>query len=235
LRTHLDGTDPDEAYSIIPYEKGALFLLALEQATGRAAFDRFLRGYIERFRFGALSTEEFVDFASAELAGAFEQVNLQRWLYAPGLPTEAPTPRSSRLEAIQQLHGAVPSDAQAQAWSATEWQLYIESIPAEAGPDDLAEVDRRFQLTASRNDDVAEKWLTLAVRTGYQAALPRVEEMLGRVGRMKYLRPLYRELAQRPETRPLAEAWFAQFAPRYHPIARHVVTGVLSAASSSPS
>jgi hypothetical protein len=47
---------------------------------------------------------------------------------------------------------------------------------------------------------------------------------------MKYLRPLYRALAERPESRGLAREWFARFEPRYHPIAREVVQHVLALA-----
>jgi aminopeptidase N len=42
LRTRLAGVDPDEAFSKVPYEKGYLFLRALEEAVGRAAFDAFV-------------------------------------------------------------------------------------------------------------------------------------------------------------------------------------------------
>ena len=35
LRTRLDGVDPDEAFSVVPYEKGYLLLRALEDAAGR--------------------------------------------------------------------------------------------------------------------------------------------------------------------------------------------------------
>ncbi len=38
LRTHLDGVDPDEAFSLVPYEKGFLFLKTLEAAAGRSAW-----------------------------------------------------------------------------------------------------------------------------------------------------------------------------------------------------
>ena len=37
LRTHLDGVDPDEVLSRVPYEKGYLFLCAIEAAVGRDA------------------------------------------------------------------------------------------------------------------------------------------------------------------------------------------------------
>src|SRR5690606_1448610 len=59
LRTHLAGVDPDDAYSRVPYEKGYLFLCELEAAAGRDAFTRWLRSYLDAFRFGAVTTEDF--------------------------------------------------------------------------------------------------------------------------------------------------------------------------------
>jgi len=93
----------------------------------------------------------------------------------------------------------------------------------------LAELDRRFVLTASRNFDVLEKWLTLGIRSGYQPALARAEQVLGSIGRMKYLRPLYAALARHDPA--MAERWFARHAAKYHPIARQVVAGVLNVAA----
>jgi hypothetical protein len=61
--------------------------------------------------------------------------------------------------------------------------------------------------------------------------VPRVEEVLGSVGRMKYLRPLYAALVEDPRTRPVAERTFAAVKARYHPIARQVVEGVLRSPS----
>jgi leukotriene-A4 hydrolase len=94
----------------------------------------------------------------------------------------------------------------------------------------VAALDARFQLTQSRNYDVLEKWLTRAIGVGHAPGLVRAEEVLASVGRMKYLRPLYRALAERSESRDLAHEWFARFEPRYHPIARDVVRHVLAVA-----
>src|SRR5262249_28224179 len=54
LRTHLDGVDPDEAFSTVPYEKGYLFLRALEEAVGRPTWDGFVRAYVRTFRFRSI-------------------------------------------------------------------------------------------------------------------------------------------------------------------------------------
>jgi len=229
LRTELAGIDPDDAYTIVPYEKGALLLRALEEAVGRPVFDAFIAAYIDRFRFGVLTTEEFVDFLGQHLdRAAIGRVGLERWLYEPGVPADAPQARSARLEAIAALGGRPPADDQAAAWSATEWQLYIESIETPAPSALLEGLDERFKLTQRENYDILEQWLVVGIDSGYAPAVARVQDVLGRIGRMKYLRPWYRALAQRAETRGVADSLFERYAATYHPIARQVVADVLA-------
>ncbi len=231
LRTRLAGVDPDLAYSIVPYEKGALFLWTLERAVGRAAFDGFIRQYIERFRFQAVTTEDFVALTDELLPGVLARVDAPRWLLEPGVPDTAPRAQSNRLHTIERLpRDLPPPDEIAATWRPVEWQLYLEGLSPSLSADVLAALDARFQLTRSTNHDTLEKWLTLAIGAGYAPGVARAEEVLGAVGRMKYLRPLYRALAERADSRALARAWFTRFAPRYHPIAREVVEHVLALA-----
>jgi hypothetical protein len=123
------------------------------------------------------------------------------------------------------LDGQPPADGLARAWSATEWQIYLDGLAPSAHVEVLESLDRRFKLTQSLNYDVLEKWLTLAIRSGYQPALARVDEVLGSIGRMKYLRPLYRALNERDPV--YANALFQRNAAQYHPIARQVIEGLL--------
>jgi len=74
-------------------------------------------------------------------------------------------------------------------------------------------------------------WLVLALRSGYHEVVPRVEEVLGAVGRMKFLRPLYTALAADERTRPVAVKAFERLRAGYHPIARQVVESVLRQAT----
>ncbi|CAN5303035.1 M1 family metallopeptidase [soil metagenome] len=228
LRTHLEGIDPDECYSLIPYEKGYLFLTAIEAAVGRPAFVAWLRTYLETFRFGAITTEDFVQHIERGLPGALAQVNAPAWLDGEGLPANAVTAKSSRLAAIEAL-GTQPPPAD-NKWSATEWALYLENLPrppAVALPEaTLRALDAQFHLTESGNYDVLVPWLTLALKSGYLAVLPRVERVVAEVGRMKYLRPLYTALAAEPATRDRGNALFDELRAGYHPIARQMVEGV---------
>jgi hypothetical protein len=51
--------------------------------------------------------------------------------------------------------------------------------------------------------------------------------VLLRVGRMKYLRPLYKALGATAATRDLARSIFAEASPGYHSLSRRVVQGVI--------
>ncbi|NTX59779.1 M1 family metallopeptidase [Myxococcus sp. CA051A] len=230
LRTHLTGVDPDEAFSQIPYEKGYLFLRAMEDAVGREAFDGFLRRYLATYRFRALTTEEFIAFTERELPGVLAKVDAEAYLQRPGVPASAPSPRSSRLEALQRARGTVPSVEAAKDWTPAEWQLFLEWMPSDAPKDLFRQLDERFAFTRSRNSEVLVAWLVAALRAGWEPAVGRTEAFLGEVGRMKYLKPLYGVLAASREHRALARSLFKQYGERYHPIARQGVELILSRA-----
>ena len=232
LRTHLDGVDPDEVFSSIPYEKGALLVTALEQAAGEAAFLGFVREYMRHFRFSSITTEQFCAFAERRLPGLLAQVDAQAWLDQPGIPAGAPAFRSAELDAITALaggwaKGARPDAAQVQAWSPSGLLVYLQTLPRTLGQEDCAWLDRELGLSGRGNYEILVEWLCLAGAAGYQPAFGRIREVLGRVGRMKYLRPLYAALGRRPETRALAREVFAAAAPGYHTLSRRVVEEIL--------
>jgi hypothetical protein len=223
LRGQLDGIDPDHAFSIVPYEKGYLLLVALEQQVGRERWDEFLRRYMQEFRFQALTTEQWLEFLERELPGAAEGADATAYLHRPGLPVSAPVVRSERLERVLALPPSVPLAREGARLSPLEWRLYLDSMPRPTSLETCAALDDRFALSQSKNAEILCSWLRLALASGYDPVLPRVEAFLGAVGRMKYLKPLYRALLARPATRELARRVFARHRASYHPIARHVV------------
>ena len=69
LYVDLTGRDPDDGFTDVPYEKGALFLLHLEQTFGRERFDQFLRSYFDHFAFQSITTEQFLELPENEFVG----------------------------------------------------------------------------------------------------------------------------------------------------------------------
>jgi aminopeptidase N len=233
LRTHLHGMHPDEAFSQVPYEKGYLFLRALEDAVGRPAFDDFLRRYLQAHRFQALTTEQFLAFVEQHLPGALAKVDAEAYVSKPGIPAGAPVPRSERLERMERLgraKGKVPSAEEVKEWTPAEWQLFIEWLPQGTSRDVFRQLDERFQLTKSQNSEVLVSWLAAALKAGWEPALNRTESLLGEVGRMKYLKPLYGALVATPEGKGLARNLFKRYGSHYHPIAQAAVEAILNRA-----
>jgi leukotriene-A4 hydrolase len=231
LRTTLTGVDPDEAFSVIPYEKGYLFLKTLEATLGRERFDALLKTWLSEHRFGAVTTDDFLTLLERLEPGLAKRVDADAWIDAPGIPEQHWKPDSPRLERVRELAGRLPSVDEARRFTPTEWQLFLEATPSPISVETSRALDTAFDLTASRNPEVLVAWLTLATESGDAAVLARVEEVLGKFGRLKYLKPLYRALLARPETKPLAREVFDRERPRYHPIAQQVVLGLLDAAN----
>lgn len=232
LRTHLEGVDPDDAFSSIPYEKGARFVATLENAVGEARFAEYLHTYMQRFRFTSITTEMFCAFTEEHFPGLLAQVGADAWLNAPGMPAQAPVFRSRPLEELTALaagwaQGLRPSADQLQAWNASELLIYLQNLPRTLSPEDCVWLDSRLALTERGNFEILVEWLVIAVASEYSPACMRVREVLSRVGRMKYLRPLYTALGHTAATRILAREIFAQAAPGYHSLSRRVVQGVM--------
>ncbi|MCB1184269.1 M1 family metallopeptidase [bacterium] len=234
LKTDGEGVDPDEFYSQVPYEKGFLFVSLLEQTVGRGKFDAFVKKYIKHFSFTSITTADFEAFLAAELPGVAEQVGAERWIHQPGLPDNAPSFTSARLEKLQGLarswsDGGRPDAAEAKGWTPEDWQIFLQALPRTLPAADCAWLDGNFDLTAAGNAEILCNWLVIAAGSGYEPAFGRIRTFLGEVGRMKYLKPLYTALHGNGATRALAAEIFAASGGGYHPIARGGIERVLAA------
>jgi hypothetical protein len=232
LRTELQGVDPDEVFSSIPYEKGSRLFALIEQTVGRPRFDRFMREYMERYRFTSITTEEFIQFLESKLPGTAEQVGAKRWLYETGIPENAPVFSSPSLDAIESLaagwaDGKRPTAEQIASWNPSEMLIYLQNLPRELDQASCKWLDANLELMQRGNYEILVEWLTIAAGSDYEPAFERIREVLMRVGRMKYLRPLYLALGKHERTRALGREIFAAASPTYHGLSRRVVQGVL--------
>jgi leukotriene-A4 hydrolase len=98
LQLSLDGIDPDEALSLVPYEKGYLMLRALEDAIGADAFGALVRAYVERFADRSITSADFVAFAR-ERAPDFAFADWLNQSGVPGMPAAAPAEAPAAEEA----------------------------------------------------------------------------------------------------------------------------------------
>jgi leukotriene-A4 hydrolase len=232
LRTDLQGIDPDDAFSSIPYEKGSRFVCVLERHVGRERFNQFMKKYIASFRFTSITTEEFIDFLEQELPGTADAVQANSWLYETGMPSNAPVFQSERLDELTTIaaafaKGTRPLPEQTSTWNPDELLVFLQRLPRELDTSSLAWMDQTFQLTQRGNYEILVEWLAIAAGSEYQPVLNRVQEVLLEVGRMKYLRPLYAALGRHASTRALAKEIYAKGKAGYHSLSRRVVESTM--------
>lgn len=237
LHVDLKGRDPDAGFTDVPYEKGALFLRHLEETFGRARFDRFLRSYFDHFAFQSITTEEFLDYLKKNLLNRYPQlatrIPVAQWIKEPGIPASAPKPASPAFSRVEDqgrlwLRGEIPaSGIQAAKWTTQEWLHFLKSLPQELDRKKMEELDQAFHLTRSGNSEIAFQWLMMSIRNRYEPAYPRLEEFLTSIGRRKFIKPLYEELARTPGGKERALAVYRRARPTYHPIAVASIDEVL--------
>jgi len=215
LRNHLQGVDPDEAYSTVPYEKGYLLLRKLEETAGRAAWDDFLRAYLGAFRFQSIVTQQFLDFLESRLPGLAARAGALEFIDAPGLPAGAPEPRSPRLDQLR--------DGSVEPANPTELLVYLQSLAPDAAR--LRELDVRWALSSRRSLELRHTFVLAQLRAGVEGAVEAARRILLETGRMRYLRPIYTELLR--ADRRAAERIYQEARGGYHHIARAVVEGLL--------
>ena len=228
LAIDLRGRNPDDVFSNIPYEKGALFLREIEHKIGRDNFDKFLLEYFAAFTFKSITTDEFINYLDQTLlvtyADKLDRDRIQEWIFSPVIPAGAPVPQSDAFSKVDNERNAWLEGKKAAAnivtssWTVHEWLYFLNNMPNVLSAEQLAELDLAFALTASKNNEIAHSWLMIAVYNEYKPAYDRLYNYLVSIGRNKLVKPLYRELAKTPEGKAFAKKAFEEAKPGYHPL-----------------
>jgi aminopeptidase N len=224
--TRLHGK-PGGTFGELDYSKGSTFLRTIEQSVGRPRWDAYLRSYFDRHAFQPQTTAGFLADLRAHLikgdAALEAKLQLDRWAYEPGLPSNAVHVRSATLAKIDATlvrvnAGAAIASLDTKRWSTQEWLRFLNGLPRTQSPARLAELDRTLNLSATSNAYVRSAWLVLAIANRYDPAVPSIADYLPRVGRGLLIFPIYRALkAQGDWGMAIALRDYARAREGYHP------------------
>ncbi|QUN07284.1 M1 family metallopeptidase [Shewanella yunxiaonensis] len=237
LHPDLKGLDPDTSFSDIPYTKGQLFLVYLEQKFGRKHFDAFVKQYFAHFAFQSIDTETFENYLEQHLLsvypGTVAKEEIDTWLYGEGMPASTPIPTSDSFKPVEAARTAWLAGSKklnqlsTKDWNAQQWLHFLNQMPAKASANALSlaqlqQLDQQFDFSHTGNDEIAFSWFSLALDYGDYAVKPALGEYLNRIGRLRLVKPLYEKLAASPE-----KAWgkqiFEQAKAAYHPLTISVI------------
>lgn len=235
LKLALDGKDPDDGMSDVAYTKGAFFLKTLEHEAGRERFDDFLRQYFNEFKFGTITTEKFVDYLNEHLLEKYDiDFNAEEWIYGEGVPSNCVKITSERFESIQGLAqeikngGSLPSELKRSDKITQEWLAFIREFGGELDIESMKMIDEQLHFRDSDNAEIMTEWFVLGVQNDYKDIRPDLEKLLVKVGRRKFLEPLYEVLANHSEeSLEWGREVYISARPHYHAISYNTIDKIL--------
>lgn len=237
LVVDLKGRDPDAGLSGVPYDKGQWLLRTMEKRLGREVFDPMLRAWFDAHAFQSVNTDTFLAFFGPRVFdkpdSRFTRAEVLEWLNQPGVPASAPMPAAPWFDVVDAaradfLAGKRPAAAlEAKGWITQQWLHFLNELPADLKADRLAELDAAYNLSQTKNAEIAMRWFLAGIRANYEPIREPLRAHLIGIGRRKLMMPLWAELAKTPEGKRWATEVYAVARPGYHPIAQASVDEVL--------
>lgn len=236
LSLDLANRDPDEGVGDVAYEKGYFFLRRIEESVGRDTFDNFLKNYFTTYAFQSMTGKGFLDLLRRDLLTTPElekQVNVQAWVYGPGIPANCPLPQSDAFVMVEeQLHawteGKNAGELETTGWVTQQWLHFLRKLPASIPASRLDDLDGKFKFTQSGNSEILCEWFQRCIENNYRKSYPAIEKYLKEIGRRKLVKPLYTKLAETKEGLDWARSVYKLARPGYHSVTASTVDQILT-------
>lgn len=250
----LTGVHPDDAYSVIPYEKGHAFLFYLETLLGGpGALDSFLKSYVQKYKYRTINSVEwkefFLEYFNKEVSeGVLDEVEWDKWFYDPGMPPCTPKYDTSVTDASAELAEKWAnaelstedlsqfSEDDLKDMSSKTVQHFLNQLleKSNLSVEKLQAMDQKYGLGKRENAEIKFRWLKLCLVCKDKAAFPVVTDFVTKQGRMKYVRPLYKALYGCDEDgKRLAVSTFVANKQFYHSVAAGLLEKDLALSESS--
>jgi aminopeptidase N len=228
---------PDGGLGGVIYDKGALFMRTVETIVGRPRFDAWLRQWFDNHAFQPATSAMILADMKTNLVGndplLADRLMLDDWIYQPGLPANAVRPDPAAFAEVDAAAatyangGTIPA-AGWNGWTTAERQRFMSKVPERRTAKQLAALDDALALSQSGNDEVLFLWLQLALGNRYDPAVPTAEQFLTRVGRRKFVSPLFETLmGEGAWGQPIARRIYTKTRPGYHAVTTGTVDKIV--------
>jgi leukotriene-A4 hydrolase len=236
LKLELTDRDPDDGMTSIAYDKGYYFLRTLEENVGREKFDEFLKGHFQSNTFSTISTERFLENLKADLLNGSEEkyaeLKIKQWVYEPGIPSNVVKVESPLFAQVEEQLSKFIETNDVNAidtanWTTHQWLHFLRNMPTEVNIEQMQALDSKFGFTNTGNSEIAAVWFVMAIENGYEPANQAIEEFLIRVGRRKFLAPIYGAMVKADLTLERPRAIYEKARANYHSVSTNTLDAML--------
>ena len=148
----------------------------MESVVGREKFDAFIRAYFDSHAFQSITTDDFVKYFNENLIKGdkvlAEKIKMEDWVFKADVPaniTPAISPDFNRIDSIQKTWRQTGIKGLSQKIKSTnEKQHFIDHLPNDITPEEMAALDREFEFTEKGNFVIK----SAMVCPFYQAPIP---------------------------------------------------------------
>lgn len=224
LRLRLEGRDPDDGMTDVAYERGAMVIKEMEVAWGRTAFDPFILEYFKAYRFKGITTDEFIRFAEDYRKRTdLKEIPLREMIGAVGRPKPSFKIVSGSLISVEKarvafLTGRDIKEFGSGNWNPQQLQYFLRILKEPLSPEQIIQLEKTLKPGASNNAEINFEWFILCIRNGHTAIRPQLDAFLAKVGRRKFILPLYRELFSNDQWAGWGRERYDRYRHRYHAI-----------------
>ncbi|KAK3050642.1 Leucyl aminopeptidase yscIV [Extremus antarcticus] len=242
----LKGKDPDDAFSSIPYEKGFTFLYHLEKLLGMEKWDKFIPHYFTEYKERSVDSYEFkatlLSFfeSDSEASKKLNDIDWDTWFYKPGFPPKPDfdTTLADQCYALADKWETLSSDsdfnftpsaADIKDFTSNQSVVFLERVQTfgHSLSDKLVkQMGDVYGFAGSKNIELVSRYYTIGLQAQTKAVYQPAADLLGKVGRMKFVRPIFRELMICDLE--LAKKTLEKNRDFYHPICRGMMEKMLA-------
>ena len=224
-----------------------------ELVGGSAVFEPFLKKYFQTFAYKSLDSDQFKQFFTDYFRDktGVDCVDWNTWFYSPGMPPYKPTLDTSLADQcwtegqkwldldsgkVESLENSLLLNIVCQIsecdisqdapdMSPTQIQEFLSFIIQKQSlkSQTLEKLDSVYKFSSSTNCDILCLFLRLGLRSKWEPGVDLTFQFLKTMGRLKYVRPLYRDLSKWEEKKELTVKFFQE---NKHLLMSSVVDGV---------
>lgn len=198
---------------------------------GPTVFEPFLKFYLNKYKYKSIVTDNFRSTLYAYFQEKYDdelsKVDWDLWLYGEGMPPIIP-PYNTKLADISHEHAKLWQDNKLSVIRASELltnanaldsnqkiELLSTLVNAEENAVDLSTdwidlLENTYHLNNTKNSEIRFRFLRLCIRARCALRMPEIFAFANSNFRMKFVRPVYRDLSKWPEQKAAAIANFEQ-------------------------
>ncbi|XP_054083088.1 leukotriene A-4 hydrolase isoform X1 [Zeugodacus cucurbitae] len=243
LVVDLSNCGPDDAFSSVPYNKGSTFLRYIEDLLGGPeVFEPFLRSYLQKYAYKSVVTDDFKSalydyFIDTDKKDKLSEIDWDLWLNNEGMPPIIPNFDETLADVSKQLSKLWSTKSTAELRTDTDiskpisshqlidflGRLIESSEIVDLNAQKIELLESTYNLKHTKNSEVRFRFLRLVIRA---RLLQRIDEIIAFANsnfRMKFCRPIYRDLGQWPEAKPIAVESFESVKNQMMAVCAHTI------------